>query len=123
MSKLKIQEGTRVGGYNWTEWKPFPDPRNNGYLYAPFGPGVYQLRNKVTEKYVLFGESKNVAFRMSSLLPFPVGKGTRKNPKKRDYVIKNIGDIEYRTLACITKEQALEIQRELRYSYVHKFKK
>lgn len=30
----------------WSDWKSFPDPRKGGYLNAPFGSGVYQLRNK-----------------------------------------------------------------------------
>ena len=55
--------------YSWSEWRCFPDPQKGQYLYAPFGGGVYRLRNKATKEYVLFGKSKHVARRMSSLLP------------------------------------------------------
>ena len=76
--------------YNWGEWKPFPDPRNGEYLFAPFGYGVYQLRNIETNEFVLFGSSNNLAFRMSSLLPKPLGQGTRKKEEKRIYILNNI---------------------------------
>jgi len=71
---------------NWTEWKPFPDPRKEEYLFAPFGFGVYQLYNNKKKKYLLFGRGKNVAFRMTTLLPLPEGQGTRKKTEKKDYV-------------------------------------
>ena len=53
----------------------FRDPGSFGELSAPFGPGVYELRNRKTGELVLFGMSKNVAYRMSSLLPQPDGGG------------------------------------------------
>lgn len=83
---------------NWTEWWQFPDPAKGEFLYAPFGAGVYQLRHKSSPKYILFGSSKNVAHRMTSLLP---GYGSnRNNNKKQEHVKKHITDIEYRTIAC-----------------------
>ena len=30
----------------WSGWLAFPDPEEDGYLFAPFGPGVYELRNR-----------------------------------------------------------------------------
>lgn len=83
----------------WNNWAPFPDPQNKGVICAPFGPGVYQLRNKKTNQFVLFGMGKNVAFRMTSLLPSPLGAGVRLNYCKRQYVSGNLSDIEYRTMA------------------------
>jgi hypothetical protein len=106
---------------NWSEWQPFPDPRNNDYLYAPFGPGVYELRHKHTEELILFGRSKNVAYRVTSLLPRPLGRGTRRNDAKREYVQKNIEDIEYRTLACASEEEAKEVERQLKAEGGYKF--
>lgn len=88
----------------WSEWKPFPNPNKKGYLCAPFGCGVYQLRNAKTGEYVLFGRSKHVAYRMSSLLPS--GGGGRKNEDKREYVAKHLKDIQYRTIALNSEEEA-----------------
>ncbi|MCO1335480.1 hypothetical protein MO867_14165 [Microbulbifer sp. OS29] len=66
-----------------TNWKSFPAPCNNDFLIAPFGPGVYDLRNKQAGQLILFGSSENCAHRMSRLLPEPLGCGTRNNIKKR----------------------------------------
>ena len=67
-------------------------------MSAPFGSGVYELRNRLTGKLVYCGEGKNVANRMTSLLPAGAGgTGTRKNNCLRDYLHDNIEDIEYRT--------------------------
>jgi len=99
---------------NWSKWMPFPDPRKNGYLYAPFGAGVYELRRRSTGGKVLFGKGGNLAFRMSSLLPKPYGCGTRENSKKQKYVFKYIGDVEYRTLSCGLKEEADAAEKKLR---------
>lgn len=105
----------------WSEWLQFPNPEKKEYLYAPFGPGVYQLRNRKTGQYVLYGESKNVAFRMSSLLPYPHGAGTRNKSAKRNYVWDNIDYIEYRTIALDSKEMAEDfedfVEMQERYIY------
>lgn len=90
----------------WSEWRQFPNPEKKEYLYAPFGPGVYQLRNRKTKQFVLFGESGHVAYRMTSLLPKPLGRGSRDNSNKRENVLNNINDIEYRTIALDSKEMA-----------------
>ncbi|WP_444956937.1 hypothetical protein [Microbulbifer sp. ZKSA002] len=98
----------------WTGWKPFPDPRKNDLLIAPFGPGVYELRNKKTDELILFGSGKNCAFRMSSLLPKPFGCGTRKNAKKREYVLEQLLNIEYKVLACDDIETARKQEKKLK---------
>lgn len=90
----------------WSEWRLFPNPEEKEYLYAPLGAGVYQLRNKRTGLYVLFGTGGNLAYRMSSLLPKPYGKGTRRNEKKREYVWEHINELEYRTIAFTSEENA-----------------
>ena len=81
----------------WSEWRPFPDPRADGYLLAPFGPGVYELRHRESDGLVCVGSGKNCAYRMSSLLPAPRGEGTRNNAALRAYVLANLGALDYRT--------------------------
>ena len=97
----------------WSDWLPFPNPQSNGILCAPFGPGVYELRRSDTKQCVLRGKGKNCAYRMTSLLPPPLGQGTRKNNKKRNYVLKNLDLIEYRYFPCTTDEEALELETRL----------
>ena len=105
----------------WTKWTPFPDPRKKKYLVAPFGPGVYELRLKGKDKLVLVGYGSCCAQRMSSLLPPPWGRGTRNNTEKRNFVLKHLSSIEYRTCACATKAEAQSLEKkrmaEEEYSY------
>lgn len=108
-----------IESLGWTKWLKFPNPIKGEYLYAPFGSGVYQLRLKSGE-LVLFGKGKNVAYRMSSLLPPPFGAGTRKNEDKRDYVKEHIEKIEYRTLS-VNIEEASEIENKLKQLKIHRF--
>lgn len=96
----------------WSEWHRFPNPLNEGLLTAPLGPGVYELRNAATGELVLFGRSKHCAHRMSSLLPD--GVGTRHNTAKREYVREHLASIEYRTMACRTESDAVQVESELR---------
>ena len=104
----------------WSEWRLFPDPRQRGILIAPFGPGCYELR--VGDQLLLYGKSGHVAHRMTSLLPTPLGCGTRNNEDKRQDVRSQLGRVEYRTLACDTIEQAEAEERKLaakRSEYLH----
>ena len=98
----------------WSKWRDLPDPRNCGILIAPIGAGCYELRRKDTGKLVLFGMGGRVAVRMTSLLPKPYGGGTRNNESKRQYVLAHIEAIEYRTLACATRQQAHECEQQLK---------
>lgn len=43
---------------------------------------------------------------MTSLLPNPFGAGTRNNEDKRNYVLNNLQDIEYRTISFIDNNDA-----------------
>ena len=95
---------------NWTDFSPFPTSNKLGYLHAPFGAGVYELINNRTNELVYVGEGGNVAYRMSSLLPIPYGAGTRNNIKLRNYILNNLDNINYRTIACLDKATAKEIQ-------------
>jgi hypothetical protein len=108
-----------VEKYDWGEWRSFPDPRRRELLIAPIGPGVYELRYKKAKKRILFGESKNVASRMSSLLNKRYGVGTRKNQKKRNSIFHHIKEIEYRALACKEKKEAQRIEKELKHEYIY----
>ena len=74
----------------FSEWKRFPDPREGDFLCAPIGPGCYEVRRSDDGRLVLFGRSEHVAWRMTSLLPEPLGCGVRNNAKKRGYVLEHI---------------------------------
>jgi hypothetical protein len=97
---------------DWSKWRRFPDPEGEGYISAPFGPGVYELRNANTDEMVLFGKGKRCAARMGSLLPD--GGGTRNNDKKRAYVLAHLPDVEYRTRAFKTEGDSIAFERVLR---------
>ena len=105
----------------WSDWMSFPDPRKRGFIWAPIGPGVYELRRKDTGGYVLCGSGKNCAYRMTSLLPSTLGQGTRKNEDKRDYLLTNLDDIEYRCCACITVDEAREVEARLKREVTYLF--
>lgn len=62
---------------------------------------------------VYVGEGGHVAYRMSSLLTAPYGKGTRNNLKLRQYIFENLSSIMYRTLACNDKATAKKLQDEM----------
>jgi hypothetical protein len=98
----------------WSQWLPFPDPRKRQFLNAPFGPGVYQVRHRSQTDMVLFGIGGHCAARMSSLLPKPLGTGTRNNSSKRKYLLQNIDDLEYRCLACESRSDAEKVERKIR---------
>jgi len=97
----------------WSKWRLFPDPHQHGILVAPFGPGCYELRNG--RKLILYGRGINVAYRMTSLLPEKLGRGKRNNKDKREYVLKNLGSVEYRTLSCADGDEAKAEERKLQF--------
>ena len=72
-------------------------------------------------KYVLFGTGKHVAYRMTSLLPEPFGAGTRKNFNKRNYVLNNIQDIEYRTMSFIDNSDAKRFESYIKFAEKYLF--
>jgi len=108
---------------NWTEWKPFPDPRKQEYLFAPFGYGIYQLYNEKekVKRYVLFGRGKNLALRITTLLPSPLGQGTRNNNEKRNYVLKNLKNILYRTIPLNDEKECRTFESKLKALNIHKY--
>jgi hypothetical protein len=98
---------------SWSEWRSFPSSTKGNTLVAPIGPGVYELRHKSTHRLIRVGESTTVAKRMKSLLPPPYGTGTRNNLEVRNYILANVADVEYRALACQTKEEAKRVQDDM----------
>jgi hypothetical protein len=107
--------------YEWSEWRPFPHPHQQGILVSPFGFGVYQLRNINNDEFIMFGRGDHLSYRMSSILPKPYGVGTRNNESKRVYVMENINDIEYRSISCISHEECVRIEKEIKNLNIHKF--
>jgi hypothetical protein len=121
LGRLRFARGRATGmATQWSDWRPFPDPRKNGSLTAPFGAGCYELRHR-DGRLVLFGTGGNVAYRMSSLLPEPLGAGHRNNATKRTYVLEHLEDIEYRTSASATGEEAKVCERELKANHTYIF--
>jgi hypothetical protein len=58
---------------------------------------------------------------MRSLMIKPWGSGTRKNMAKRLYVSEHYADIEYRTLPCLTPEEAKQCEKKfVRSRYLFK---
>ncbi|MFW5879199.1 MAG: hypothetical protein ACOCUV_00085 [bacterium] len=106
---------------NWSDWKKFPDPRKGEYLSAPFGFGVYQLKNTETDEFILFGKGNNCAYRMSSLLPIPLGTSGRNAEDKKEYIFENLQQIFYRTMAFDNEEEMLKVERRIKKLNIHKF--
>ena len=68
---------------------------------------MYELRNRATGKLIYCGEGRNVAKRMTALLPqCEGGAGKRNNKRLREYVHERLADIDYRTKACADKASA-----------------
>lgn len=107
-----MENDARNATAKWSAWLPFPDPRHHGILTAPIGAGCYELRRTDIDEKVLFGRSKNVAYRMTSLLPGEWGQGGRNNAKKRQYVFDHVNCIEYRTIACVDEQEAKNVESQ-----------
>lgn len=106
---------------DWSNWTAMPSPERCKQIEGPECSGVYQVRNKRTEEFILFGESVTCRKRMRSLFPKPYGTGTRNNENKRNYVLANWQDLEYRTVETQTKADAVIIDRYLKSLVNHKF--
>lgn len=105
----------------WQEWRRFPDPRKGEYLVTPFGAGVYMLRHAETKEVLYVGEGSNVAYRVTSLLPEPFGRGRRNNAALRQYLLENLALIEYRTAPCATKAAAKVLEKQLQQENPSRF--
>jgi len=106
---------------NWSNWKKTPRPENCRQITGPEGPGVYQIRHKSTKQKVQFGIGIQCRKRMESLFPRPYGVGTRNNEGKRNYILINCKDLEYRTLATIDREGAKLIEDNIKVKNDHLF--
>lgn len=105
----------------WSEWKPMPSPDLCRSIDAPEGPGVYQIRNRITKQLIQFGIGNECQERMKSLFPKPYGKGTRNNEYKRKYILENWRQLDYRTMPTSTRFEAKEIEDELKALNNHLF--
>ncbi|WP_289023023.1 hypothetical protein [uncultured Salegentibacter sp.] len=110
-----------LNSHPWTLWKPLPAPEVCRSIEGPEGPGVYQIRHSATNEYVQFGIGKACRKRMKSLFPKPYGVGTRNNEGKRNYILKNWQQLEYRTLSTRTREEAKEIENQIKALQIHLF--
>lgn len=105
----------------WTNWKPMPEPEACRAIEGPKQSGVYQIRNKETDKLIQFGIGKECSKRMKSLYPAPYGTGKRNNAHKRKYILDNWRILEYRTLQTLTREDAKKIEDNLKRENDHLF--
>jgi len=106
---------------NWSNWKPMPSPQTCRQIEGPDGPGVYQIRHRMTKQFIQFGIGVECRKRMKSLFPEPYGSGKRNNSYKRDYVFSNWQVLEYRTLPTGTREEAKQIEDEIKAQNNHMF--
>ena len=105
----------------WSKWQPIPEPENCRQIDGPAESGVYQIRNKESNKLILFGIGNPCQGRMRSLFPKPYGTGTRNNACKREYVLHNWKNLEYRTMETDTTEEAKTVENALKAKKNHLF--
>lgn len=106
----------------WSIWSDLPNPLKGEFLSVPISPGVYQIRNKITGEFVLFGRGGNVANRFCSLYPKNLyGKGNRRNTKKIEYIGQHMTDLEYRIMPTESIEDAISEEKKVKGEYQHIF--
>src|SRR4051812_34605945 len=107
---------------NWTDWKSMPGPESCRKIEDPKGrPGVYQIENKKTNRFIQFGIGVECQKRMKSLFPSSHGSGKRNNSDKREYILMNWINLEYRTLETDTREAAKKIEDGIKAQSNHLF--
>jgi len=106
---------------NWTLWKSMPSPADCRKIEGPEGPGIYQIRNKLSGQFIQFGIGIRCQYRMKSLFPKPFGTGTRNNEDKRKYLLQNWQLLEFRTMATNTREEAKTIEDGIKAQNNHLF--
>ncbi|WP_437921485.1 hypothetical protein [Sphingobacterium sp. LRF_L2] len=106
---------------NWSQWEQLPSPENCRQIDGPKGPGVYQIRNSKTRQLILFGIGIKCRNRMKSIFPKPYGTGTRNNEDKRNFVLENWWDLEYRTLETDTRDEAYGVENIIKSFRDHLF--
>ena len=98
-----------------------PSPETCRQISGPLGPGVYQVRNKISAQFILFGIGVRCHKRMKSLYPAPYGTGKRNNKEKRAYVLANWQSLEFRTISTETRPDAKAIEDKIREKRDHLF--
>jgi hypothetical protein len=89
----------------WSGWKRFPDAHSGGFVEAPIGPGVYEVRHTMTGRVVAFGHARNVANAISDL---KVNGGVSPLARLfgRQPLVSRVADLEYRTCAAASNAEA-----------------
>jgi hypothetical protein len=90
--------------YSWSTWKRFPNARSGGFVEAPIGPGVYEVRHAETGDLIAFSDSANVANALAELRVDNGGSWTRFF--RRENPTPFVGDLEYRTCAAASRADA-----------------
>ena len=89
----------------WSGWKRFPDAKVGGFVEAPIGPGVYEVRHAQTGRVVAFGHARNVANAITDLKVnggiSPLSRLFRRQP-----LVSRVSELEYRTYAAASRAEA-----------------
>ena len=96
----------------WSNWKRFPDAQLGESLQAPIGPGIYEVRHAASGDVIAFDHSGQVASALSELMP----DGSASlwwRFRHRGQVALRSRDLEYRTCATATKDEARLIAARL----------
>ena len=107
----------------WGSWRPMPSPEDCREITGPKGPGVYQVRNKETEEFIMFGISISCLDRMKSLYPLPYGVGYRETDDKRQFILENWMHLEYRSMETKNRVEAAFVEKDLQTLNNHLFNK
>jgi hypothetical protein len=105
----------------WTEWYRMPESEKCRKILGPKNSGIYQIRNRQTDEFILFGIGKYCQKRMKSLYPAPFGAGKRNNKQKREYVLENWKELEYRTMETGSRLGAKEVEDIIKAEKNHLF--
>jgi hypothetical protein len=97
---------------SWADWRPFPNSETGGHIDAPIGPGVFEVRHTGTGEQIAFAHSANVAQSLAILLPKPAS-GLRLLFARRRPALR-CEDLEYRTCAATSLEEARTMAERLR---------
>ena len=89
----------------WSSWKRFPDSQIGGHVEAPIGPGVYEVRHTMTGRVVAFGHAGNVANAISDL-KLNGSANAISRLFRRQSLVSEVSDLEYRTCAAATRAEA-----------------
>lgn len=92
----------------WIGWKKFPDAQHGESLQAPIGPGIYEVRNAATGEAIAFDYSDRVGGALCELIPSHAASLLRRL-LRGNRIAPRSHDLEYRTIAASTKEDARRI--------------